>query len=64
MTFDLDSNGILNVTATNKAENMSKDITIVNDKGRLAADEIAQMLSDAEKFRAEDEGIRARIEHE
>lgn len=40
VTLDLDSNGILTVSATNKAENMSKEITIVNDKGRLGADEI------------------------
>lgn len=42
---------------------MSDGITIVNDKGRLGADEIAQMLADAEKFRAEDEQIRVKHDH-
>lgn len=63
VTFDLDTNGILEVKATNKAANMSDGITIVNDKGRLGADEIAQMLADAEKFRAEDEQIRVKHDH-
>lgn len=63
VTFDLDTNGILEVKATNKAANMSDGITIVNDKGRLGADEISQMLADAEKFRAEDEQIRVKHDH-
>lgn len=50
--------------ATNKAEGMSKGITVVNDKGRLAGDEINQMLADAEKFRTEDQAIRMRVENE
>lgn len=64
VTLDLDSNGILNVSATNKAENMSKEITIVNDKGRLGVDEISNMLQDAEKFRADDEQIRVQYDHQ
>lgn len=64
VAFDLDSNGILQVFATNKADGMQKSITIVNDKGRLSADEIQQMLKEADRFKNEDNETRTRIENQ
>jgi L1 cell adhesion molecule like protein len=55
VTFDLDANSILNVSAEDKSTSTKKDITITNDKGRLSQAEIEQMIKDAEKFKAEDE---------
>ncbi len=62
VTFDIDANGILNVTAVEKSTGKENKITIKNDKGRLSADEIERMVQEAEKFKAEDEANRARIE--
>ncbi|KAH8109731.1 heat shock protein 70 family, partial [Phellopilus nigrolimitatus] len=53
VTFDID--GILNVSASDKTTGKSNHITITNDKGRLTKEEIERMVSDAEKFEAEDE---------
>lgn len=61
VTFDIDANGILNVTAVDKTTGKSNKITITNDKGRLSKEEIERMVSDAEKFKAEDEEAAARI---
>ncbi|KAF5301564.1 hypothetical protein FQR65_LT08869 [Abscondita terminalis] len=61
VTFDLDANGILNVSAKDSSTGKSERITITNDKGRLSKDEIDRMLSEAEKYRAEDEKQRERI---
>jgi len=55
VTFDLDANGILNVSAEDKSTGKKNKITITNDKGRLSKEEIEQMIRDAEKFKAEDE---------
>jgi len=57
VTFDLDSNGILNVSALEKAGGKSEKITISNDKGRLSKEEIERMVNDAEKYKAEDEAF-------
>ena len=62
VTFDIDANGILNVTAKDKSSGKESKITITNDKGRLSKDEIEQMVQDAEKFKAEDEENRKKIE--
>ncbi|CAK1541310.1 unnamed protein product [Leptosia nina] len=62
VTFDLDANGILNVSAEDKSTGRSERITISNDKGRLNKTEIEKMLHDAERFKAEDEATRNRIE--
>ena len=62
VSFDVDANGILNVSANDKGTGKSETITITNDKGRLSAEEIEQMVNDAEKFKDEDEKIRQRIE--
>merc|ERR1711998_758863 len=61
VTFDIDANGILNVSAVDKATGKQNKITITNDKGRLSKDEIEKMVSDAEKYKAEDEAVANRI---
>lgn len=55
VTFDIDANGILNVTALEKSTNKENKITITNDKGRLSKEDIERMVNDAEKYRGEDE---------
>lgn len=62
VTFDIDANGIMNVSATEKGTGKSSKITITNDKGRLSKEEIEKMVNDAEKFKGEDEKIKARVE--
>nr|AVN89840.1 heat shock protein 70 [Paralichthys olivaceus] len=55
VTFDIDANGILNVSAVDKSTGKENKITITNDKGRLSKQEIEQMVQDAEKYKADDE---------
>merc|ERR1711896_58431 len=62
VTFDIDANGVLNVTAEDKSTGKSNQITITNEKGRLSQAEIDRMVSEAEKYRAEDEQNKAKIE--
>jgi len=62
VTFDINADGILNVNALDKTSGKSEKITITNDKGRLSADDIEQMVSDAEKYKEEDEKNFNRIE--
>lgn len=62
VTFDLDANGILNVTAVDKSTGRENKITITNDKGRLSKDEIEKMVRDAEKFKDEDDKQRDRLQ--
>ena len=61
VTFDIDANGILNVSATDKSSNKQEKITITNDKGRLSADEIEKMVAEAEKFKEDDDKQKERI---
>jgi len=61
VTFDIDANGILNVTAMDKSSGKQNKITITNDKGRLSKEEIEKMVNDAEKFKNEDETQRERV---
>merc|ERR1712213_31488 len=61
VTFDADSNGILNVSALEKGSGKAEKITITNDKGRLSKEEIEKMVADAEKFKDEDEKQKDRI---
>lgn len=61
VTFDVDANGILNVSAKDQSTGRSNQITITNDKGRLSKDEIERMLSEAQKYAHEDEEQRERI---
>ena len=62
ITYDVDANGILNVSAVEKSSGKSNKITITNDKGRLSADEIEKMLQEAELFKEQDEENRGKIE--
>ncbi|XP_018451125.1 heat shock 70 kDa protein 5 [Raphanus sativus] len=60
--FDIDANGILNVSAEDKTAGVKNQITITNDKGRLSKEEIEKMVQDAEKYKAEDEQVKKRVE--
>merc|ERR1711908_259830 len=62
VTFDIDANGILNVSAQDKATGKQNKITITNDQGRLTKEEIEKMVQDAEKFKAEDEATKNKVE--
>jgi L1 cell adhesion molecule like protein len=61
VTFDLNADGILNVSAVDKSTGKSQNITITNDKGRLSKDEIERMINEAEKYAAEDDAARETI---
>ncbi|KAI9829160.1 MAG: ATPase with role in protein import into the ER [Thelocarpon impressellum] len=62
VSFDLDANGLLKVTAGDKGGGKSESITITNDKGRLSPEEIQRMVEEAEKFHEEDKATREKIE--
>ena len=62
VTFALDANGILKVSATDKGTGKSESITITNDKGRLSQEEIERMVEEAEKFASEDAAVKTKIE--
>ncbi|KAF0910231.1 hypothetical protein E2562_001424 [Oryza meyeriana var. granulata] len=62
VTFEVDENGILHVTAADKAAGRSKSITITNDKGRLSQEEIDRMVREAEEFAEEDRRVRERVD--
>lgn len=62
ITFDIDANGILNVSAIDKASGKSEKITITNDTNRLSQDEIEKMIKEAEKYKAEDDALKEKIE--
>merc|ERR1712073_121828 len=61
VTFDVDANGILNVSAVEKGSGKVEKITITNDKGRLSKEDIEKMVNDAEKFKDEDDKQKERI---
>ena len=61
VTFDIDANGILNVSAADKTTGKSNKITITNDKVRLSKEEIQRMVDEAEKFKEQDELVAARV---
>jgi heat shock protein 1/8 len=60
ITFDIDANCILNVSAVDRATSRSKRITVTNDEGRLSRREIEYMLNEFEKYKADDEAAAAR----
>ncbi|OHW99104.1 glucose-regulated protein [Colletotrichum incanum] len=62
VSFELDANGILKVSAHDKGTGKQESITITNDKGRLTQDEIDRMVAEAEKYAEEDKATRERIE--
>ena len=59
--FDIDANGILNVSAVDKSTGKTNKITITNDKGRLSKEEIDRMVNDAERYKEEDDKQRDKI---
>ena len=62
VTFDIDANGIMNVTAVDMNTGKDKRITIKNDKGRLSQEEVDKMIAEAENFKAEDDKQKSKIE--
>ena len=62
VTFDIDANSILNVTAVEKSTGKNNKIVITNDKGRLSKDDIDRLVKEAEKFKDEDNKVKDRIE--
>lgn len=62
VVFDMDANGILNVSASEKSSGKSEKITITNDKGRLSKEDIERMVEESEKYKAEDDALREKIE--
>jgi len=62
VSFDVDVNGVLNVSATEKSTGIEQKITIQNDNGRMSAEEVERLIQEAEKFKSEDEANLQRIE--
>jgi L1 cell adhesion molecule like protein len=62
VTFDINADGIMNVSAQDKSTGNVKKITIKNEKGRLSQADIARMVADAEKFKSQDEELKKKIE--
>merc|ERR1712124_97360 len=60
VTFDLDANGVMNVSAKDKAGGSENTITITNDKGRLSESDIERMVAEAEQYAAEDDAMKAK----
>ncbi|GIY47481.1 heat shock protein 70 B2 [Caerostris darwini] len=61
VTFDMDANGILNVSAMDKSSGKSQSITITNDKGRLSKEEIERMLNEAKQYEKQDAEQREKV---
>ncbi len=62
VTFDIDANSILNVSAIEKATGNKKNITITNDKVKFSKEDIERMVKEAEKYKEEDERNKARVD--
>lgn len=62
VTFEIDANGIMKVSAADKGTGRSESITITNDKGRLSQEEIDRMVQEAEEYAEQDEAVRRRVE--
>ena len=62
ITYDVDANGILNVSAVEKSSGKTEKITVKNEKGRLSDDEIQKMVEEAEKFKEDDTKQREKVE--
>jgi len=62
VTFEVDANGILSVSALEKGTGKSEKIVITNDKGRLTKEEIERMIKDAEEFAEEDKVAKEKID--
>ncbi|KAK3279284.1 70-kilodalton heat shock protein [Cymbomonas tetramitiformis] len=61
VTFDIDANGIMNVTAEDRASGQKRNITITNDKGRLSKEEIDRMVGEAEQYKQEDDLVKKKV---
>ncbi|CAL8311563.1 unnamed protein product [Arctogadus glacialis] len=61
VTFDIDADGILNVSAVDKSTGKQNKITITNDKGRLSKEDIERMVQEADQYKVEDEQQRENI---
>ena len=62
VSFEMDANGILKVTAGDKGTGKAESITITNDKGRLSQDEIDRMVAEAEEFAEADKAVKEKID--
>jgi L1 cell adhesion molecule like protein len=62
VSFDVDANGIMNITAEEKTTKKTNNITITNDKGRLSKEQIEEMIKKAEEYKEEDNKLKERIE--
>jgi L1 cell adhesion molecule like protein len=62
VSFDVDANGIMNITAEEKTTKKTNNITITNDKGRLSKDQIEEMIKKAEEYKDEDNKLKEKIE--
>lgn len=62
VTFEIDSNGLLNVAAEDKGTGKSEKITITNDQGRLNEEQIQKMIREAEEFADEDKKVKERVD--
>ena len=62
VTFEIDENGIMNVTATDKGTSKNARITITNNKGRLSKEEIERLIKESEKYKDQDDLIRKKVE--
>ena len=62
VTFEIDANGILQVSAEDKGTGKAEKITITAEKGRLSEDEIERMVQEAEEFAEEDKKVKARVD--
>lgn len=62
ITYDVDANGILNVSAVEKSTGRSEKITITNDNNRLSKEDVEKMVEEANKFKADDELLRKRVD--
>merc|ERR1711935_451064 len=62
ITYDVDANGILNVSAVEKSSGSKEEITVTNDKGRLSKEDIERMVQEAEDFKEDDEREKAKVD--
>ena len=62
ITYDVDADGILNVSACEKSSGKSETITVTNDKSRLSQDEIKEMVDDADRYKEDDTKSRELVE--
>lgn len=62
ITYDVDANGILNVSAVEKSSGKSEKITITNDSNRLSQEDIDRMINEAEKFKEADDKVKEKVE--